>query len=153
MAWGIMLISVRTRDVRLGRVEHARNSLSRLGLVGQTSLTTVDNVGSRTPSRWSRVGSIWIKISSSLGRVGCWLAWERVARGLPRITNYLSRVTRVTQVTTTRVTKVTRATWVTKNTGRISQMVCFSLSHMLAEASHKKATKALERKCENFVLF
>ena len=143
MAWGIMLISVsRTRDVRLGRVEHARNSFSRVGWVGQTSLNTVDNVGSRTPSRWSRVGSIWIR---SLGRVGCWLAWDRVARGLTRTTNYLSRVTRVTQVTTTRVTKVTRATWVTKNTGRISQMVCFSLSHMLAEASHKKATKALER--------
>ena len=153
MAWGIMLISVRTRDVRLGRVEHARNSFSRLGWVGQTSLTTVGNVGSRIPSSWSRVRSIWIRISSSLGRVGCWLAWERVARGLARITNYLSRVTRVTQVTTTRVTKVTRATWVTKDTGRISQMVCFSLSPMLAEASHKKATKALERKCENFVRF
>ena len=76
MAWGIMLISVRTRarDVRLGRVEHARNSFSRLGWVGQTSLTTVGNVGSRIPSSWSRVRSIWIKISSSLGRVGCWLA-------------------------------------------------------------------------------
>ena len=73
------------------------------------------------------------------------MAWERVARGLARITNYLSRVTRVTQVTTTRVTKVTRATWVTKDTGRISQMVCFSLSPMLAKASHKKATKALEK--------
>ena len=99
-----MLISVRTRDVRLGRVEHARNSLSRLGWVGQTSLTRGGNVGSRIPSSWSRVGSIWIRISSSLGRVGCWLAWERVARGLTRITNYLRRVTRVTQVTTTRVT-------------------------------------------------
>ena len=73
MAWGIMLISVRTRtrDVRLGRVEHARNSLSRLGLVGQTSLTRGGNVGSRIPSSWSRVRSIWIRISSSLGRVGC----------------------------------------------------------------------------------
>ena len=89
------MISVRTRDVRLGRVEHARNSFSRLGWVGQTSLTRVGNVGSRTPSNWSRVGSIWIRISSSLGRV---------ARGLTRITNYLRRVTRVTQVTTTRVT-------------------------------------------------
>ena len=101
---GIMLISVRTRDVRLGRVEHPRNSISRMGWVGQTSLTRGGNVGSRTPSSWSRVGSIWIRISSSLGRVGCWLAWEMVARGLTRITNYLRRVTRVTQVTTTRVT-------------------------------------------------
>ena len=98
------MISVRTRDVRLGRVEHARKSFSRLGWVGQTSLTRGGNVGSSTPSSWSRVGSIWIRISSSLGRVGCWLAWERVARGLTRITNYLRRVTRVTQVTTTRVT-------------------------------------------------
>ena len=150
MAWGIMLISVRTRDVRLGSVEHAKNSF-RVGWVGQTSLTTVGNVGSRMPYSWSTVESIWIRITSTLGRVCCWLAWERVARGLARITNYLSRGTRVTQVTTTRVTKVTRATWVTKDTGRISQMVCFSLSPMLAEASHKKATKALERKCENFV--
>ena len=54
MAWGIMLISVRTRDVRLGRVELARNSFSRLGWVGQTSLTRGSNVGSRTPSSWSR---------------------------------------------------------------------------------------------------
>ena len=66
MTWGIMLISVRTRDVRLGRVEHARNSFSRLGWVGQTSLTTVGNVGSRMPYSWSTVESIWIKISSSL---------------------------------------------------------------------------------------
>ena len=66
-----MLISVRTRDVRLGRVEHARNPISRLGWVGQTSLTRGGNVGSRIPSSWSRVGSIWIRISSCLGRVGC----------------------------------------------------------------------------------